>query len=103
MESTGIDDDLLPEIAIFAMGQDTESLYAAERYLMRRPGMRAERVIACIQDTGDLRDAALRPDPFKRETRILGFMRREENPLPSSATRWKPRAERSTTTTDRPP
>jgi hypothetical protein len=94
MESTGIDDDLLPEIAIFAMGQDTESLYAAERYLMRRPGMRAERVIACIQDTGDLRDAALRPDPFKRETRILGFYetRGESAPIFSHAMEAEGRA-----------
>jgi voltage-gated potassium channel Kch len=94
MESTRINDDLLPEIAIFAMGQDTESLYAAERYLMRRPGMPAERVIACIQDTGDLRDAALRPDPFKREPRILGFYetRRESAPIFSHAMESEGRA-----------
>jgi hypothetical protein len=87
MEATGEDDDNLPDIALFAMSQDTESLYAAERYLMRRPGISQERVIACIQDNGDLRDAALRTDPYKREPRILGFYetRKESAPILSHA------------------
>lgn len=67
------DDGPAPDIAIFAMASDIESLYAAERYLMRRLTMAPEQVIACIQDTGDLRDAALRPDPYKRQPRVLGF------------------------------
>lgn len=87
MESTTEDDDILPDFALFAMSNDTESLYAAERYLMRRQPIGPERVIACIQDTGDLRDAADRPDPFKRPPRILSFYetRHRSDPILSPA------------------
>jgi voltage-gated potassium channel Kch len=87
MEATALDEDLQPDIALFATERDTSSLYAAERYLMRRPGLSPGQVIACIQDTGDLRDAALLPDPFKREPRILSFYetRRQTDPILSPA------------------
>jgi voltage-gated potassium channel Kch len=70
LETTAILDDL-PDFAIFAMDSDTESLYAAERYLMRRPTLAPDRVVAFIQDTGDLREAALQTDPFKRQPKVL--------------------------------
>jgi hypothetical protein len=87
MESTPEDDDILPDFALFALSNDTEGLYAAERYLMRRQSMAPERVIACIQDTGDLKDAAGRPDPFKRPPRVLSFYetRRRSDPILSPA------------------
>jgi hypothetical protein len=87
MESIREDDTFLPDMAIFAMENDFESLYEAERYLMRRPGLSPDRVIACIQDTSDLRDAAILRDPFKREPRILSFYetRRQSDPILSPA------------------
>jgi len=63
----------LPDIAIFALTSDAESLYAADRFLLRRPAMVATRVVACIQDTGDLRQLANEPDPFKRQPLVLSL------------------------------
>jgi len=63
----------LPDIAIFALTSDAESLYAADRFLLRRPAMAATRVVACIQDTGDLRQLANEPDPFKRQPLVLSL------------------------------
>lgn len=66
-------DLMRPDIAIIARSSDDESLYAADRFLLRRPAMAANRVVACIQDTGDLRKLAAEPDPYKRQPLVLSL------------------------------
>ncbi len=80
-------DTTLPDIAIFARSSDDESLYAADRFLLRRPAMAANRVVACIQDTGDLRKLAAEPDPYKRQPLVLSLyeVRRDSGALVAHA------------------
>lgn len=72
MESQSFD-GRMPDIAVFALSSDAESLYAADRFLLRRPAMSGSRVVACIQDTGDLRRLAAQPDPYKRQPLVLSL------------------------------